>query len=256
MARPSPGEYPWREMHPKSVALIAPWREIYLGSVDTRPNQPDAIGISLNRLWVRIYDAHEDAHHILSRRRPLNAHGPVTTRPAYPKAGNKCFARQSADCRRERSPDQHLPRRRAGVDPSHRGKANPTLAASEQGRARQFKRLCGEAWFAARPLSAILMARFDLYRMPSGGNGYLLDVQASFLSQLDTRVVVPLLPLDEAPRPAARLNPRFHIGTDEFTMVTQFLAAVPRSMLHSAVGNLSDHHSDIVSAIDFLMQGF
>ena len=99
------------------------------------------------------------------------------------------------------------------------------------------------------------MARFDIYRMP-GSNGYLLDVQASFLSHIDTRLVVPLLPLNEASRPAARLNPCFLIGTETVTMITQLMTAVPNAELAASVGNLSEHHDEIVSAIDFLMRGF
>jgi len=99
------------------------------------------------------------------------------------------------------------------------------------------------------------MARFDVYRNPDG-SGYLLDIQANLLSHLNTRVVVPLLPPDEAPRPAQRLNPRFRIGADVVIMATQFLAAVPSSMLKAPAGTLSGHHDDIVSAVDFLMQGF
>ncbi len=99
------------------------------------------------------------------------------------------------------------------------------------------------------------MARFDIYRWLDG-DGYLLDLQASFLSQLDTRLVVPLLPLAAAPKPAARLNPRFRIGAEDVVMVTQFMATVPRSALKNLVGNLSDHQTEIVNAVDFLMQGF
>ncbi|MDB5407892.1 MAG: ccdB [Rhodospirillales bacterium] len=99
------------------------------------------------------------------------------------------------------------------------------------------------------------MARFDVYRNPDG-TGYLLDVQANLLSHLNTRTVVPLLPPHEAPRPAQHLNPRFRVGTDELIMVTQFIAAVPSSMLKSPAGTLSDHHGTIVGALDFLMQGF
>lgn len=99
------------------------------------------------------------------------------------------------------------------------------------------------------------MARFDVYRNPEG-SGYLLDSQANILDYLKTRVVVPLLPVDAAPRPAARLNPCFRIAEDDVVMVTQFIAAVPASMLKAVAGNLSDHRSEIVDAIDFLMQGF
>ena len=41
------------------------------------------------------------------------------------------------------------------------------------------------------------------------GPGYLMDVQADMLNRLNTRVVVPLLPLSEAPKPAKVLNPQF-----------------------------------------------
>jgi toxin CcdB len=99
------------------------------------------------------------------------------------------------------------------------------------------------------------MARFDVYRNPDGG-GYLLDVQANLLSDLNTRIVVPLLPPDEAPRPARRLNPQFRIGEDEVVMMTQFIAAVPSAILRAPVGTLSNRHTDIVNAVDFLMQGF
>lgn len=52
------------------------------------------------------------------------------------------------------------------------------------------------------------MARFGVYRHPEG-KGYLLDIQADLLRHLNTRVVVPLLPLDIAPKPAKTLNPVF-----------------------------------------------
>lgn len=50
------------------------------------------------------------------------------------------------------------------------------------------------------------MERFNVYRNPSG-SGYLLNVQADFMDSFNTRVVIPLLPLDEAPKPAKTLNP-------------------------------------------------
>ena len=45
-------------------------------------------------------------------------------------------------------------------------------------------------------------------------------------------------------------------GADVVIMATQFLAAVPSSILETPAGTLSDHHDDIVAAVDFLMQGF
>jgi toxin CcdB len=99
------------------------------------------------------------------------------------------------------------------------------------------------------------MARFDLYRDPNG-QGFLLDVQANVMTHLNTRVVVPLMPLDRAPRPAKGLNPEFRIGDVPVVMVTQFLAAVPTSVLKDQVATLDQHHTTIVDAIDLLLQGF
>ena len=99
------------------------------------------------------------------------------------------------------------------------------------------------------------MARYDIYNAVIEG-GYLLDVQSDLLEGLNTRVVVPLLPAQLAPKPAERLNPEFEIDGSRYVMVTQFLSSVPVSVLKSPVDNLSVHHDEIVSAIDMLTQGF
>lgn len=41
------------------------------------------------------------------------------------------------------------------------------------------------------------MARFDVYASPDSA-GYLLDVQADLLESLNTRIVVPLMPVSAA----------------------------------------------------------
>ena len=99
------------------------------------------------------------------------------------------------------------------------------------------------------------MARFDVYAR-AGEPGYLLDVQANVLSQLNTRVVVPLLPLSLAPGAAARLNPGFEIQGVAVSMVTQFMAAVPAAELKVHAANLDQHSAAILDAIDFLHQGW
>lgn len=98
------------------------------------------------------------------------------------------------------------------------------------------------------------MARFSVYPNPEG-DGYLLDVQADIMRHLNTRVVVPLMPLGKAPQPATRLNPLFAIEDSEHAMVTQYLAAVPLSVLKRETLNLADRRDDIVNAIDLLLQG-
>ena len=98
------------------------------------------------------------------------------------------------------------------------------------------------------------MARFDVYRMATA-QGFLLDVQTDLLSGLSTRVVVPLLPLTNAPLPAQRLNPVFDIENLEVLMATQFLAAVPESELKEVVGNLEGFQNEISVALDMLFSG-
>lgn len=99
------------------------------------------------------------------------------------------------------------------------------------------------------------MARYDVYPTPMD-EGFLLDIQSDLLDGLNTRVVVPLLPVATAPKPVKTLNPRFEIAGRAVVMATQFMAAVPVSILRNPVGSLDFAHDDIVAAIDLLMHGF
>lgn len=98
------------------------------------------------------------------------------------------------------------------------------------------------------------MARHDVHRRVGGG-GYLLDCQADLLNGLNTRFVVPLLPQDAAPRPAARLNPVFTIEGAPHVMVTQYAAAVELRELGEKVVSLADRGHDIQNALDLLLTG-
>ena len=91
--------------------------------------------------------------------------------------------------------------------------------------------------------------------MPDG-DGYLLDVQSDLLSDLNTRVVVPLLPERAAPLPAKRLNPIFRIEGEPHVMTTQFIAAVPERALGNPVDSLASEAEAVTAAIDMLTQGF
>ncbi len=98
------------------------------------------------------------------------------------------------------------------------------------------------------------MARFDVYQ--TSDTTYVLDVQTDLLSGLNTRVVVPLLPLENAPKPASHLNPIFSIKDKSLVMATQFLAAIPEAELRSRITSLRDHHQTISDALDLLFVGF
>ncbi|MFN4157657.1 MAG: CcdB family protein [Gemmobacter sp.] len=99
------------------------------------------------------------------------------------------------------------------------------------------------------------MARYDLYAAPDG-SGFRLDVQADLLDGLATRVVVPVLPLAEAPKPAGRLNPLVAIDGVDCVLVTQFLSAIPVQDLGRRVGSLADQAEAVMAALDMVFVGF
>lgn len=98
------------------------------------------------------------------------------------------------------------------------------------------------------------MARFDAWPNPEG-RGWLLDVQADLLRDLNTRVVVPLMPPGAAPRPAGRLNPLLTLAGAPAVMVTQFLSAVPATLLRGDPVPLADQGTVIQNALDLLLTG-
>ncbi len=101
------------------------------------------------------------------------------------------------------------------------------------------------------------MARFDVYSRPgTGGDGYVVDVQADLLHDLSTRVVAPLLPPGIAPKPARNLNPAFEINGEPYVMLTQFIAAVPARELRAPIVSLAARGDDIMRALDTLLVGF
>lgn len=97
------------------------------------------------------------------------------------------------------------------------------------------------------------MAKYDVYQID---DGYLLDVQASILSDLNTRVMVPLMLPEKAPKPARRLNPVFAIEKQKLLMITQYIATVPKNNLGEPITNLAEHFAEITNALDMLFQGY
>lgn len=98
------------------------------------------------------------------------------------------------------------------------------------------------------------MPQFDVHARPAG-QGLLLDCQADLLSHLNTRMVVPLIPIDGAPKPAGRLNPAFDIDGQHYIMVTQYAAAVELREFGHRIASLGDKRDEIIAALDVLLTG-
>jgi len=99
------------------------------------------------------------------------------------------------------------------------------------------------------------LARNDVYENPADGT-LLLDVQSNLLAHLYTRVCIPLIPLSQNPGSAKQLNPIFEIAGDKYVLKTEFISAVPASILRRKVENLGGAHDELMLAIDFLFLGF
>ncbi|CAN7536140.1 CcdB family protein [Devosia sp. LjRoot16] len=97
------------------------------------------------------------------------------------------------------------------------------------------------------------MARFDVHRV----NGvYYLDVQSNLLPTMNTRLVVPLVPLDDVPRPLPRLHPIVVVEGVRLVMATHLMVAVPRVALGKPSKSLMPQYDQIVAAIDMIFNGF
>jgi len=101
------------------------------------------------------------------------------------------------------------------------------------------------------------MAQFDVYTNTNNKTKkyipFLLDIQNDILSDLNTRVVVPLI-LDMSA--AKILNPKFNINNLQVTMSTAELAGISTDKLGTRVCSLQENKYEIIEAIDFMITGF
>ncbi|MEA2047453.1 MAG: CcdB family protein [Campylobacterota bacterium] len=100
------------------------------------------------------------------------------------------------------------------------------------------------------------MAQFDLYKNSRENADvfpYLLDVTHEINSFSKLRVVVPLCNDGHA---VTHLNPSFNIEGEKLYMSTMDIAGIPATMLVEAVENFEHRRTEIVDALDFLVNGF
>jgi toxin CcdB len=105
------------------------------------------------------------------------------------------------------------------------------------------------------------MARFSIYENTgehAKTTPFLLDVQTDLLSGLETRVVIPLrkASLYKKVRLPQDLVPIFSIKGSDFALETPKMAAVPARVLTRQVASLVTEQASIVTALDFLFNGY
>ncbi|GIU11236.1 MULTISPECIES: CcdB family protein [Shewanella] len=104
------------------------------------------------------------------------------------------------------------------------------------------------------------MSQFALYQNHDKSTAiaypYFVDVQSELLNILNTRLVIPLTPVELLEKKAPRhLCPVIHIDEGDFVMLTHQMASVPTKILREPVNELSSFRDEIVAAIDFLITG-
>ena len=98
------------------------------------------------------------------------------------------------------------------------------------------------------------MARYDVHASKDGF--WYVEIQADSWAHFNTRVVIPLMPLDVAPVPARHLNPIFQVGGQPLSLVTQYLGTARLSTIGPVVASLASEQDRISAALDRLLQGF
>ncbi len=105
------------------------------------------------------------------------------------------------------------------------------------------------------------MSQFTVYRNKSsrskGRIPFLLDVQSDLLSELHTRVVIPLYSKTASGgKPMTRLAPELEVEGRKLVLITPQLAGVSVKDLGEPVASLAPHRAEIIAALDLLFTGF
>jgi len=97
------------------------------------------------------------------------------------------------------------------------------------------------------------MAQFDVFRLPDGP--LVVDCQADLLSDLSTRLVVPLQAIDDGGQVSPRLNPILMVGSERLVLKAHFASTVNARLLRHPIATLAEHAYVIKAALDILISG-
>jgi len=96
----------------------------------------------------------------------------------------------------------------------------------------------------------------NLNQKSKGLYPYLIDVQTALLSNLETRITIPLTLKERIEKAIVKnLNPVLVINKKEYVLLTQQMASIPKSQFGPLVCNCMSYRNEILSAIDFLITG-
>ena len=103
------------------------------------------------------------------------------------------------------------------------------------------------------------MKQFDLYENPDPDSHttypFFVDVQTGLLDDLNSRVVIPIAPIQDAKTLPKNLCPIVEIENGKYALLTHQITTVSASFLSRKEGSLLLNRTDIISALDFLLMG-
>lgn len=104
------------------------------------------------------------------------------------------------------------------------------------------------------------MAQFSLYKNEDSSSNqtypYFIDVQNALLSDLNSRLVIPISPHEILNHTnAKRLCPVIQLDEGKFVLLTHQMTSVPKSILKTEVISLESFRYEILGAIDMLISG-
>ncbi len=104
------------------------------------------------------------------------------------------------------------------------------------------------------------MEQFTLYKNENKNSKkaypYFVDVQNDLLSDLNSRIVIPVSTQKALNNlNAKKLCPIIEVDGNTFVLLTHQITSVPRSILKKKVTTLEHYRYDILGAIDLLLTG-
>jgi toxin CcdB len=104
------------------------------------------------------------------------------------------------------------------------------------------------------------MAQFDVYPNPGKTSKthfpYLVDIQSPLLTDLATRIVIPLGNRSAFGGEAMRgLTPEITFADQELLLLIPQISSMPETQLKNPVGSLSHFRGQIVGALDLAITG-
>ena len=104
------------------------------------------------------------------------------------------------------------------------------------------------------------MTPFDVYINQNKKSGeaypYIVDIQNSLISDITTRIVIPLGKLSHFRHESmSKLIPIVEYKNEQFVLLTPQIASIPSKSLQNPIGSIESMRDEIIAAIDFTITG-